>query len=1400
MKALASIRKIISKKNAPCPCRRKSDDNDAAALVEFHRSSGEIEQEKVNYSENLTVDKEPTSLEAEAAPPKCIQPINNFSSEHAVDDAASLSSTIDQHMIIETDDIQAILKSNFRRPSNDRSRDSLSLSKLLGDDDSSEACDEFESSRQPPRLVVPTQGLSRRKSMGSLSMSMTSVSVGMGNTSGQCPFKHGTVYSGPYPGYVHGNPKRGICPNGCKAELNSVITEDESTVETMMREAMEYLELYYHERYEDMCGTKGFLPKKERMAQVRKAIHGTGTYVHTFDELEHGARVAWRNAPKCSNRKYWQQLKLLDCRDVNSNEGIYGSCMKHLSKAVACGSAEAYVTVFRPSTPGTCDGPAIWNEQLLSYAAYNQHGEIIGDPKNLRFTQMLEERFGWKGPSDGNQGPYDYLPLVIQSSPTEKPELFEVPLECAPAVHIHHPEHPELSELNMRWYPIPAVCALDLTVGGIVYSAVPFNGWYANTEVLRDLTDASRYNMLVPVARALGLDPDTKPGDEPLWKDEVMTVLNKAVYHSFKVSKIAMIGHHNLIDMFWEWYKDEMRHRQYCPVNFKWVIPPMSSATNEAYLGLNKAQEYTLKPAYVFGKSFLTLEREHFGKRDSTKSMTMFFNTVRLAIFFKRLINLVRRRRPPVLILYASVTGNAAAYASKLGSTLRACCQVSFFDCCGTNSAGDLQIMSLIDSATLCIFITSTQGNGELPSLSRKFFLNLFGKNGHALFDKNCAVLGFGSSAYPIFCGAAAELSRSITENGGREIVPRGLCDAVKGEDLTFQSWTATLVKKMASMPGASPLVVELSERINDLDQIDTRRQVILDSVTLRIFTSKEVKEAAANTFMSRLRSTCHRASAGSRRNSDCSSRRGSLDSSHRRKLPDSDSLHHLDSLDSSHHLDGSLLSIVEVDERINEAINKALRDTSRLRKDVFESHILSRIDLVDQNDDSKDSNSGDENESTKNVRRKTSLVKIDLDMCGNPPYQPGDHVQVYPHNTISETKLRTFIDHLSGELNLDDQIYLTFESEEVSLAELAVTAPILHHNIDQLVSLESFLRTQASMEAPIPTQSCLDLSSHATSVKDKTLLKELGRNKDDYDKMISLCGMKWMDVFDIFPSLSGRVTLSFLLSSMKMNHPRSYSIASCKTCVGSSIDLVVGSFIFSRGGSNHEVGVCSNFLTNVKEGDEITFKIESNPSFHYPLDPNAPLIFICTGTGFAPIRGLLQMRSYFRSRGEKMGKAYLVFGSRTIEEGLFEDEIENFITEGTLTDAFKCYSREPGKKKQYTTDIMKTEKVEQVLAPIIENGDSHVYVCGSAHMLEMCKSVMIEMASKFHVSKLIDEGRLHSDVFGALKPVGSVIGRSRSASMNVGSSVIGRSRSASMHLGSKDLPSRGDLAAYFET
>ncbi len=77
---------------------------------------------------------------------------------------------------------------------------------------------------------------------------------------------------------------------------------------------------------------------------------------------------------------------------------------------------------------------------------------------------------------------------------------------------------------------------------------------------MRDLTDEGRYNLLVPAAKVLGFDPDTKPGEAPLWIDYVMAILSMAVYHSFQSSKIAMIDHHNLINMFYDWYNDELKN------------------------------------------------------------------------------------------------------------------------------------------------------------------------------------------------------------------------------------------------------------------------------------------------------------------------------------------------------------------------------------------------------------------------------------------------------------------------------------------------------------------------------------------------------------------------------------------------------------------------------------------------------------------------------------------------------------------------------------------------------------------------------------------------------------------------------------------------------------------------
>jgi nitric-oxide synthase len=59
-------------------------------------------------------------------------------------------------------------------------------------------------------------------------------------------------------------------------------------------------------------------------------------------------------------------------------------------------------------------------------------------------------------------------------------------------VPIRHPTNEAISAMGLQWYAVPAVSCLELSVGGLTYTAAPFNGWYADTEIVRNLTDETR--------------------------------------------------------------------------------------------------------------------------------------------------------------------------------------------------------------------------------------------------------------------------------------------------------------------------------------------------------------------------------------------------------------------------------------------------------------------------------------------------------------------------------------------------------------------------------------------------------------------------------------------------------------------------------------------------------------------------------------------------------------------------------------------------------------------------------------------------------------------------------------------------------------------------------------------
>ena len=338
---------------------------------------------------------------------------------------------------------------------------------------------------------------------------------------------------------------------------------DEST-----REALDFLEAFALEKKIDSQA------HAKRAAQVEEEITSTGTWTPTFEELEHGARMAWRNNARCIGRLFWPSLKVRDLRHISEPTEVHQALLEHLQTATNGGKIQPFITIFAPAT---AEGPAlrIWNHQLLGYAGYEQpDGSILGDPKNLAFTREAQA-LGWKGAGTR----FDLLPLIIQKRVCA-PMLFPPPCAQALEIPLTHPTLPWFSDLGLKWYAVPILSDMKLRIGGIDFPAAPFNGWYMGTEIgSRDLGDEARYDMLPVIAEKMGIDRRR----DPLWKDRALVELNAAVISSYEQAGARIVDHHRASSEFMEFAAREMKAGRAVSADWSWIVPPMSASATPVF-------------------------------------------------------------------------------------------------------------------------------------------------------------------------------------------------------------------------------------------------------------------------------------------------------------------------------------------------------------------------------------------------------------------------------------------------------------------------------------------------------------------------------------------------------------------------------------------------------------------------------------------------------------------------------------------------------------------------------------------------------------------------------------------------------------------------------------------------
>ncbi|MEF3306328.1 nitric oxide synthase oxygenase [Paenibacillus sp. GYB003] len=313
---------------------------------------------------------------------------------------------------------------------------------------------------------------------------------------------------------------------------------------------------------------------ERRLREAERDIAEKGRYDHTEEELRHGARVAWRNSNRCIGRLFWDSLHVRDAREADTEERIAEALLDHIAYATNGGKIRPLLTVFRPAADPR--GPIrIRNYQLIRYAGYETENGIVGDPDSVAFTKLCME-LGWEGGGTA----FDVLPLVVQIG-ERTPRLFPIPRDLVLEVPLIHPELPAFADLRLKWYAVPIVSNMRLEIGGVSYTAAPFNGWYMGTEIgARNLADAHRYDLLPRVAELMGLDTSR---ESLLWRDKALVELNVAVLHSYKTRGVSIVDHHTAARQFAQFEQRERGCGRDVTGDWTWLVPPVSPATTHLF-------------------------------------------------------------------------------------------------------------------------------------------------------------------------------------------------------------------------------------------------------------------------------------------------------------------------------------------------------------------------------------------------------------------------------------------------------------------------------------------------------------------------------------------------------------------------------------------------------------------------------------------------------------------------------------------------------------------------------------------------------------------------------------------------------------------------------------------------
>jgi sulfite reductase (NADPH) flavoprotein alpha-component len=234
----------------------------------------------------------------------------------------------------------------------------------------------------------------------------------------------------------------------------------------------------------------------------------------------------------------------------------------------------------------------------------------------------------------------------------------------------------------------------------------------------------------------------------------------------------------------------------------------------------------------------------------------------------------------------------------------------------------------------------------------------------------------------------------------------------------------------------------------------------------------------------------------------------------------------------------------------------------------------------------------------------------------------------------------------------------------------------------------------------------------------------------------IPLTRMDLIDLLRIYP-ISQPSQFIPIVEALDPITPRLYSIASSPLAHQDEVHLTVAKNTF-RIDEQQRNGLCSSYLSQLKEGDNFDFYIHKNQLFKLPsLDKD--IIMIGPGTGIAPFRSFVAQRD---AEGAE-GRSWLFFGDQHFTtDFLYQAEWHNWLQVGALTRMNVAFSRDQDQK------LYVQHKLLQHAGELFEwmEGGAYVYICGTKDPMSVdVENTLLQIITE---QKQLDESQAMNYLF----------------------------------------------------